>query len=421
MLERFTDVTGRQPPAAAPWVFGPWVQPTGGTDEQLALLDQLQQADAPLSLAQTYLHYLPCGSQRGRREEERQRTAGVHGLGLAITTYLNPMVCTDYEPVFGEAAANGGLIENAAGEPYLFQYSTTNTFEVAEFDFTAAAGRAAYDSVADEAIEDGHDGWMEDFGEYTPLDSQTAAGEPGVRIHNPYPREYHCGGAEAIADAPRPVVRFQRSGWTRAAPCAQVVWGGDPTTAWDFDGLRSAVRQGLTMGLSGISTWGSDIGGFFAFFEDELTPELLIRWVQFGAVSGVMRTQADGIAVPEKPRPQVWDPDQIANWRRYTKLRTQLYPYRRGGGCRSTRRAGCRSCATSRCGTRTTRSPPGTTTSSCSGPICSRRRSSSPGRRSGRSTCHAGGGWTCGGRRSTATAMGPCGCAARRCCEVRAR
>jgi hypothetical protein len=44
-------------------------------------------------------------------------------------------------------------------------------------------------------------------------------------------------------------------------------------------------------------------------------------------VSGVMRTQAEGIAVPEKPRPQVWDPDQIDNWRRYTKLRTQLYPY----------------------------------------------------------------------------------------------
>jgi hypothetical protein len=40
-----------------------------------------------------------------------------------------------------------------------------------------------------------------------------------------------------------------------------------------------------------------------------------------------MRTQADGIAIPEKPRPQVWDADQIANWRRYTKLRTQLYPY----------------------------------------------------------------------------------------------
>jgi hypothetical protein len=96
---------------------------------------------------------------------------------------------------------------------------------------------------------------------------------------------------------------------------------------WDFDGLQSSVREALTMGLSGISTWGSDIGGFFAIGPDALSPELLARWVQFGAVSGVMRTQADGIAVPEKPRPQVWDADQIDNWRRYTKLRTQLYPY----------------------------------------------------------------------------------------------
>jgi alpha-glucosidase (family GH31 glycosyl hydrolase) len=96
---------------------------------------------------------------------------------------------------------------------------------------------------------------------------------------------------------------------------------------WGFDGLGSAVRQALTMGLSGISTWGSDIGGFFALGDDQLTPELLTRWVQFGAVSGVMRTQADGIDIPEKARPQVWDADQIANWRRYAKLRTQLYPY----------------------------------------------------------------------------------------------
>ncbi len=81
------------------------------------------------------------------------------------------------------------------------------------------------------------------------------------------------------------------------------------------------------MGLSGISTWGSDIGGFFAIGANALTPELLRRWVQLGAVSGVMRTEANGIAIPAKERPQIWDPDQIDNWRRYAKLRTQLYPY----------------------------------------------------------------------------------------------
>ena len=52
-----------------------------------------------------------------------------------------------------------------------------------------------------------------------------------------------------------------------------------------------------------------------------------MRWVQLGAASPVMRTQANGVAVPAKDRPQVIDPDQIDNWRRYTKLHTQLYPY----------------------------------------------------------------------------------------------
>src|SRR4029077_9379931 len=59
----------------------------------------------------------------------------------------------------------------------------------------------------------------------------------------------------------------------------------------------------------------------------QLTDELLIRWVQLGAVSGVMRTERDGSAIPAYTRPQVEDPGQIDNWRRYTKLRTQLYPY----------------------------------------------------------------------------------------------
>jgi len=81
------------------------------------------------------------------------------------------------------------------------------------------------------------------------------------------------------------------------------------------------------MGLSGVSRWGSDIGGFFSLAGPQLDDELLIRWVQLGAVSGVMRTERDGIAIPSYVRPQVEDAAQIGNWRRYTKLRTQLYPY----------------------------------------------------------------------------------------------
>jgi alpha-glucosidase (family GH31 glycosyl hydrolase) len=168
---------------------------------------------------------------------------------------------------------------------------------------------------------------MEDFGEYTPLDSHYANGMDGTRMHNLYPTQYHCAAYDFARAQKRPVIRFQRSGFTGVAPCAQVVWSGDPTVGWDFDGLSSQIKAAVSIGMSGISTWGSDIGGFFALGTRELTPELLMRWVQFGAASPVMRMQRNGVAFPEKERPQVEDDDQIDNWRRYAKLHTRLLPY----------------------------------------------------------------------------------------------
>jgi alpha-D-xyloside xylohydrolase len=77
-----------------------------------------------------------------------------------------------------------------------------------------------------------------------------------------------------------------------------------------------------------VSRWGSDIGGYDTIGADpRLTPELLKRWIEFGAVSGVMRIKKTGLEIPPYRRPQVWDPDVIGTWRKFTKLHTQLYPY----------------------------------------------------------------------------------------------
>jgi alpha-glucosidase (family GH31 glycosyl hydrolase) len=319
VLRRLTASIGRQPRPPAPFVFGPWYQPR---DEEEQILSRLQRGDVPVSVAQTYTHYLPCESQRGRREAERARVGRFHRAGLAVTTYFNPMICTGHSRYPAAAAANA-LVRSGAGDPYVYRYSTTTPFVVSQFDFSAEPGRAFYGGLLREAIADGHDGWMEDFGEYTPLDARAASGLGGRRLHNLYPTQYHCGARRAAPDA----ARFVRSGWTGTGACAPIVWGGDPSVDWGFDGLESAVRNGLTMGLSGVSTWGSDIGGFFALLENRLTPELLIRWIEFGAVSGVMRTQADGIHIPDSERPQLWDPGIVRHWRRWAKLRTQLYPY----------------------------------------------------------------------------------------------
>ncbi len=320
-LRRMSEATGRQP-APAPWFLGPWVQSKNGDQNTI---DTLRANDVPTSVAQTYTHYLPCGDQVGNTYGMRERTALFHGAGLAVTTYFNPMVCTDYQPVYGELAANGDLTTDSDGDPYEYRYLG---FDVGQFNFTTRSSRESYGDLLDEALVDGYDGWMEDFGEYTPLDSFSPEGTAaGLTSHNRYPRDYHCAAHEQTRNHVRPVLRFIRSGWTGTAKCAPVVWGGDPSTDWGFDGLRSAVINGLTMGLSGVGIWGSDIGGFFSIKSPPLSPELLTRWVQFGAFSGAMRNQSNGFRLGAGVRPQILDPDQIGNWRRYSKLRTQLYPY----------------------------------------------------------------------------------------------
>ena len=322
VLERFSSRLGRQPPAAAPWYFGPWYQPKGRDADNL---DVFRSGDVPASVAQTYTHYLPCGDQTGRTDAERERVEALHAAGLAVTTYFNPMICTGH-PRYAEARPH--LTKNALGQPYEYRYTGSEQFLVGQFDFSSPAASDFYASLLAEAVGDGHDGWMEDFGEYTPPDAVSSDGTPGPRMHNRYPLLYHRAAHDFSVRAGKPLARFNRSGWTGAARHSQIVWGGDPTTDWGFDGLASAVTQGLTMGLSGVSLWGSDIGGFFALSAPEVTPELLIRWIELGAVSGVMRTQANGFALPGKARrPQIFDPDILPVWRRYAKLRTQLYPY----------------------------------------------------------------------------------------------
>src|SRR5262249_44238573 len=149
---------------------------------------------------------------------------------------------------------------------------------------------------------------------------------PGPEMHNLYPALYHGAAYAYSRRAPRPLARFNRSGWTGAARVSQLVWGGDPSTGFGFDGLRSAIANGLTIGASGVSLWGSDIGGYFALTLPQTTPDLERRWIEFGFASGVMRTEANGFPSNDT-RAQIFDPDVLPVWVRYARLRTQLEPY----------------------------------------------------------------------------------------------
>ena len=334
-LARFSAETGRQP-APERWFFGPWYQ--SGHSNHVPIEEEHRQIEAlkgaPASAVETHCRYLPLGEDRGHEDSERARTDLFHAEGRAVLSYLNPLVGRDYGEAFSAAEDLGALQQHPDGRPYVFQAYAGGreppfTSE-AQYDFTNPHATACWFEIAERLVEAGYDGWMEDFGEYTPLDAVAFDGSTGPAGHNRYPTEYHLAAAVTARLLEqrhgRRLARFARSGWTGTAAVAPIVWGGDPTTSWGFDGLASAVTEGLTMGASGVAMWGSDTGGFLSTL-DQLTPELLRRWIQFSAFCPVMRTKAGGIEIPAYDRPQVWDPDILPTWQAYSRWHTALNDY----------------------------------------------------------------------------------------------
>jgi alpha-glucosidase (family GH31 glycosyl hydrolase) len=342
VLRRATaDPTIGRQPVPAPWFFGPWYQPTGSA----GLRAFLQRAwrtpvaeggyDVPVTVAQTYTHYLPCGAQAGSRPDgQRESTDRYHALGYKVTTYVNSFVCEDHpDGAYQTADRNGWFVETPLGTTYPMPYLAYLDASSAVIDFTAPGAADFWRSLVREALVDGYDGWMEDFGEYVPPESVLADGRTGLAGHNDYCTQYHRASHELTWPAKGPdFAQFVRCGYTGTGPVARIVWGGDPTEDdSEADGLAAAVNQGRSMGLSGIGYWGSDIGGFHSLFTEGRTDaELLVRWLEVGAFSPIMRTQAEGYPRPvlqDPARAEVWSPEVLPHWRALARLRTQLYPY----------------------------------------------------------------------------------------------
>ena len=323
VVRRYSAYAGRQPEPRR-WMLGPWVQFRERWPEEF------RARDVPATVGQTYTHYLPCGAGRDPAPE-RALVDRYHRLGYMVTTYFNSHVCTSYSAVYDEAARNGWFVKDRSGRPYVITNPFTAEQLASVLDFTHPGAARLYGRLLDEALERGYDGWMEDFGEYVPTDSVFSDGRDGLEMHNLYPVLYHRASTEHTRRRRGDdLAVFVRSGFHGVQRWARIVWGGDPTEDWSCaDGLCAALHQALSTGLSGIAYQGSDIGGFHAVVNPRTSDELNVRWLQLGAVSGVMRTQANGYSfhASREQRSQVWSPGVLPIWRRYAKLRTQLAPY----------------------------------------------------------------------------------------------
>ncbi|KAL5554945.1 hypothetical protein UlMin_037181 [Ulmus minor] len=107
-------------------------------------------------------------------------------------------------------------------------------------------------------------------------------------LHNAYGYYFHMATSDGLVkrgdgkDRPFVLSRAFFAGSQRHG----AIWTGDNTAEWEQ--LRVSVPMILTLGLTGMSFSGADVGGFFGNPE----PELLVRWYQIGAFYPFFRAHA---------------------------------------------------------------------------------------------------------------------------------
>ena len=243
-LRRFTAAVGRQPPPQAPWTFGPWFQ-TGQpnvvpVEEERAITKAQRDAGAPVSVAETQMHYLPCGAHKGREAAERERTDSFHRDGLARLVYFNPLAlrlllgrlrrarrpraCSSARraaPPFSYPAFVGGSGPLGFTQEPLAQFDFTHP---ATEDFYAGLVRGGGRPAAPTA------GWRTSASRRRRRSSSTTAppATPPTTATRPTTTARSSGSPRASTG--RSCASSARAGPARAR-CAEVVWGGDPTHA----------------------------------------------------------------------------------------------------------------------------------------------------------------------------------------------
>ncbi|KAJ6378065.1 hypothetical protein OIU78_028320 [Salix suchowensis] len=154
-----------------------------------------------------------------------------------------------------------------------------------------------------------------------PRDALHHGGIEHRELHNAYGYYFHMATSNGLLkrgggnDRPFVLSRAFFPGSQRYGS----VWTGDNTADWDH--LRVSVPMILTLGLTGISFSGADVGGFFGNPE----PELLVRWYQLGAFYPFFRAHAHQDT--KRREPWLFGEKNTRLIREAIRVRYMLLPY----------------------------------------------------------------------------------------------
>jgi alpha-D-xyloside xylohydrolase len=339
ILNRYASLTGRAP-VPPKWSLGVWLS-TGGTyrtqEEAQKLLSELDKNEMPADVLHIDTWWLRdrkyCDFRWDGDAFPRPEVLVdiVHRRGMKLSLWEHPYVSVESE-LFAVGKDKGYFVRRPDGEVYVIDYglslapkpdgvirraSSGESWNApaAIIDLTNPEALAWFKDLHRPLLRQGVDSFKTDFGEDIPADAVFANGRTGAEMHNVYPLLYNRAVFEVTQEEKGQGVVWARSAFA-GSQRYPLVWSGDPAANWES--LAATIRGGLSAGLSGLPFWSNDIGGY----RGAPSPELYIRWAQFGLFCSHSRLHGDS------PRePWHFGDKALAIVRKFAFLRYELFPY----------------------------------------------------------------------------------------------
>ncbi len=331
-LEKYTWLTGRQP-LPPRWVFG-FIQSKNRYENELearALVRTMRDKQIPCDAVVLDLKWFDAMGDVSWNESawphhEKMVTdfllQGIKTILITEPYIIQPSVN------FTEADANGYLAKDSAGHAFLLDewWSCGGRCSASLLDITNPAAQLWWWRKHPSAFGTHAAGIWTDLGEPErhPEGMNHYLGS-AEKIHN----IYNLLWAKTVFDGftrlhpDERVVNISRSGFAGIQRYGVLPWSGD--VARSFAGLQVQMPMLLNMGMSGLAYHNSDIGGYSRM---ATTPELYIRWMQYGVFCPIARAHGAGETVRGFPtEPWQFGTEAETICRDYIRLRYRLLPY----------------------------------------------------------------------------------------------
>ena len=324
-LEKYTWLTGRQP-LPPRWAFG-FIQSKFGYQNEAEArftVQTLRQRKIPSDAIILDLFWFKNMGDISwdftKWSDPFQMMTDFLDDGMKTIVITEPYI-VEYLPNFQPAIANNFLASNSSGQPYLLPGWWSCGCNAGLLDLTNPSARQWWWDKHPIFFGDELSGIWTDLGEpENHPEGMTHFLGSRNKVHNIFNllwAETIFNGFNQFRPNQR-IFNLTRSGYAGIQRYGVIPWSGD--VGRSFGGLEVQLPMLLNMGISGLGYHNSDIGGFCC---GTTTPELYIRWMQFGTFSPI--TRAHGVGQPTEPWGYGEEAESIS--KKYIELRYQLLPY----------------------------------------------------------------------------------------------